>query len=81
MEPMLEGLTVVELVEWAFVPSAGAVLADWGADVVKIEHPIRGDALRGLMLPGGANDFHHRLGRDQPAEEREGDRLIDQGQA
>lgn len=23
-----------------FVPSAGAVLADWGADVVKIEHPV-----------------------------------------
>ena len=61
MEPMLEGLKVVELAEWAFVPSAGAVLADWGADVVKIEHPTRGDALRGLKLPGGADDFHHMM--------------------
>ena len=61
MEPMLEGLKVVELAEWAFVPSAGAVLADWGADVVKIEHPIRGDALRGLRLPGGADDFNHMV--------------------
>ena len=61
MEPMLEGVRVVELAEWAFVPSAGAVLADWGADVVKIEHPVRGDSLRGLMLPGGASDFHHMM--------------------
>jgi len=61
MEPMLEGLKVVELAEWAFVPSAGAVLADWGADVVKVEHPVRGDALRGLMLSGGASDFHHMM--------------------
>lgn len=61
MEPMLEGLKVIELAEWAFVPSAGAVLADWGADVIKVEHPTRGDALRGLMLPGGADDFHHMM--------------------
>ena len=61
MEPVLEGVKVIELAEWAFVPSAGAVLADWGADVVKVEHPVRGDSLRGLMLPGGASDFHHMM--------------------
>ena len=39
------------------MPSCGTVLADWGAEVIKIEHPTRGDPLRGLltsgMLPGG----------------------------
>jgi crotonobetainyl-CoA:carnitine CoA-transferase CaiB-like acyl-CoA transferase len=33
---MLSGIKVVEVSMWAFVPSAGAVLADWGADVVKV---------------------------------------------
>lgn len=36
---------------WAFVPSAGAVLSDWGADVVKIEPPA-GDPIRGLNYSG-----------------------------
>ena len=52
MEPLLEGIKVVELAEWGFVPSAAAVLADWGADVIKIEHPQRGDPMRGLMAGG-----------------------------
>ena len=29
-------------------PSAAAVLADWGAEIIKIEHPVRGDGQRGL---------------------------------
>ncbi|MDT7613816.1 MAG: hypothetical protein QOF00_1263, partial [Pseudonocardiales bacterium] len=37
--PILAGIKVVELAAWTFVPSAGAVLADWGADVIKVEHP------------------------------------------
>ena len=52
MEPLLEGIKVIELAEWGFVPSAAAVLADWGADVVKIKHPQRGDPMRGLMAGG-----------------------------
>ena len=35
-----------------FVPMAGAVLADWGADVVKVEHPDGGDPYRGLVTAG-----------------------------
>ncbi len=35
-----------------FVPAAGAVLADWGADVIKIEHPVSGDGQRGLVASG-----------------------------
>jgi crotonobetainyl-CoA:carnitine CoA-transferase CaiB-like acyl-CoA transferase len=43
---------VLEVAQWWFVPAAGAVLADWGAEVVKIEHPVRGDAQRGLAAAG-----------------------------
>jgi crotonobetainyl-CoA:carnitine CoA-transferase CaiB-like acyl-CoA transferase len=56
------GIKVVELAGWTFVPSAGAVLADWGADVIKIEHPETGDPQRGLNVgalgtsgPGGVS--------------------------
>lgn len=42
---LLQGLKVVEMATWVAGPSAAAVLADWGADVVKVESPI-GDATR-----------------------------------
>jgi crotonobetainyl-CoA:carnitine CoA-transferase CaiB-like acyl-CoA transferase len=35
----LEGIKVVELGVWVAGPAAGGILADWGADVVKIEPP------------------------------------------
>jgi crotonobetainyl-CoA:carnitine CoA-transferase CaiB-like acyl-CoA transferase len=47
----LEGISVVELGVWVAGPAAGGILADWGADVVKIEPP-EGDPARmfGRML-------------------------------
>lgn len=46
---------MVEVAQFPFTPAAGAVLADWGADVVKVEHAVTGDAQRGLRLgTGGA---------------------------
>ena len=40
-----------------FIPSGGSVLVDWGAEVLKIEHPETGDPQRGLitsgLMPGG----------------------------
>jgi crotonobetainyl-CoA:carnitine CoA-transferase CaiB-like acyl-CoA transferase len=48
----LEGIRVVEVAMWGFVPSAGAVLADWGADVIKIEHAVTGDPQRALRQTG-----------------------------
>ncbi|MER5754548.1 CoA transferase [Streptomyces sp. NPDC002088] len=45
----MEGVRVLEVAQFTFVPAAGAVLADWGADVIKIEHAERGDAQRGLV--------------------------------
>jgi crotonobetainyl-CoA:carnitine CoA-transferase CaiB-like acyl-CoA transferase len=37
---------------YGFVPSAGAVLAEWGADVIKVEHAVTGDPQRGLRQTG-----------------------------
>jgi crotonobetainyl-CoA:carnitine CoA-transferase CaiB-like acyl-CoA transferase len=48
MTKILQDVRVVELASWVFVPAAAAVLADWGADVIKIEHPLTGDPVRGL---------------------------------
>ena len=48
MYDILKGVRVVEVSSWLFVPAAGAVLADWGADVIKVEHPVTGDPIRGL---------------------------------
>jgi crotonobetainyl-CoA:carnitine CoA-transferase CaiB-like acyl-CoA transferase len=48
----LEGVRVVEVAMWGFVPSGAAVLADWGADVVKVEHAVTGDPQRGLTQMG-----------------------------
>ncbi|MBK3563068.1 CaiB/BaiF CoA-transferase family protein [Streptomyces sp. MBT62] len=49
MRRPMEGVRVLEVAQFTFVPAAGAVLADWGADVIKIEHAERGDGQRGLV--------------------------------
>jgi crotonobetainyl-CoA:carnitine CoA-transferase CaiB-like acyl-CoA transferase len=49
----LAGIRVVEVAQFVFVPSCGAVLADWGAEVVKVEHAERGDPQRGMRGLGG----------------------------
>jgi len=46
----MTGVRVLEVAQFTFTPAAGAVLAEWGADVVKVEHPVAGDAQRGLRL-------------------------------
>src|SRR3954447_8772063 len=59
MQDVLAGIRVVEVAAWTFVPISGAVLAEWGADVIKIEHPQMGDPQRGLVssgfVPGGGD--------------------------
>jgi crotonobetainyl-CoA:carnitine CoA-transferase CaiB-like acyl-CoA transferase len=49
----MKGVKMVEVAQFTFTPSAGAVLADWGADVIKIEHAVMGDAQRGLQIGTG----------------------------
>lgn len=48
----LTGIRVLEVAMYGFVPSAGAVLADWGAEVIKVEHAVSGDPQRGLRQTG-----------------------------
>lgn len=45
---MLQGLKVVELATYIAAPGAGGILADWGAEVIKIEPP-RGDPMRRFL--------------------------------
>jgi len=52
MTDVMKGVRILEVAEHTFVPSASAVLADWGAEVIKIEHAVRGDAMRGLARTG-----------------------------
>jgi crotonobetainyl-CoA:carnitine CoA-transferase CaiB-like acyl-CoA transferase len=54
MTAVMQGVRVLEVAEQTFVPAASALLADWGADVIKIEHVERGDAMRGLASTGMA---------------------------
>ena len=49
---VMQGIRILEVAEHTFVPAASAILADWGADVVKVEHAERGDAMRGLARTG-----------------------------
>ena len=48
MSGPLEGLKVLEVSNWVAVPSACAIMADMGAEVVKIEHPETGDPVRSV---------------------------------
>lgn len=52
MSRVLQGIRVVELASWTFVPAAGAALVDWGADVIKIEDVKAGDPARALVMSG-----------------------------
>ena len=64
----LDGIRVIEVASWMFIPSGGSVLVDWGADVLKVEHPVTGDPQRGLvtsgLLPGGAGAVNFMI--EQP---------------
>ena len=57
----LDGIRVIEMAGLAPAPYAGMILADFGADVFKVELPGRGDDTRGwgppfLKLPDGSDD-------------------------
>ena len=64
MTGILAGVRVLEVAEHTFVPAASALLSDWGAEIIKIEHPQRGDAMRGLAVTGTmamGSDIHALL--------------------
>jgi crotonobetainyl-CoA:carnitine CoA-transferase CaiB-like acyl-CoA transferase len=67
-KPPLDGIRVVELATWISAPFAATLLADFGADVVKIELPGDGDPMRTLgALPaeGKSGYWWSALGRNK----------------
>ena len=69
----LEGIKVLEVSNWAAAPSTCAILAELGAEVVKVEHPETGDPVRSInnspegVVPytGGINFPFQQLNRDK----------------
>ncbi len=58
MAAPLAGVRILEVATHVFVPMSGAVLSDWGAEVIKIESPDGGDPYRGLVT-AGLHKMHH----------------------
>jgi crotonobetainyl-CoA:carnitine CoA-transferase CaiB-like acyl-CoA transferase len=63
MTAPLDDITVIEIDNWMAAPSAGAILADLGATVIKVEPP-GGDPMRGMGRPpkvekGPAKDYDY----------------------
>ncbi|MBI4283154.1 MAG: CoA transferase [Chloroflexi bacterium] len=54
MTGILDGIKVAEMGQYVAIPSAGAMMADWGAEVIRIEPPT-GEALRGLRSDQGVD--------------------------
>jgi crotonobetainyl-CoA:carnitine CoA-transferase CaiB-like acyl-CoA transferase len=46
----MAGVKILEVAQFTYGPAAGGVLSDWGADVIKIEHSVTGDAQRGIQV-------------------------------
>ena len=55
---VLDGVRVVEWSTYQAGPAAGAMLADLGAEVLKIEEPVRGDGLRSFRTSAGGIPVH-----------------------
>lgn len=81
---MLDGIKVIEHATYMAAPGAGSILADWGADVIKIEPP-GGDPIRNFFATIGTDieenpvfDFDNRGKKSViiDAGQEEGRRLI-----
>src|SRR5918994_2276220 len=56
----LDGVRVLELGNYIAAPTAGRLLADFGAEVIKVERPRTGDELRNWRLYAGATSMLYR---------------------
>ncbi|GGA37034.1 CaiB/BaiF CoA transferase family protein [Sphingomonas psychrolutea] len=65
MTDIFEGVRVVELAQYVFVPAAATLLADHGAEVIKIEPPGSGDPYRTLMIGDGRETATANLAMEQ----------------
>ena len=62
---MFDGVRVLELAQYVFVPGAGMLLADQGAEVIKIETPGAGDPYRSLKVGDGREIASVNLAMEQ----------------
>ena len=58
-QPVLDGIRVVEVATFVLGPAAGTVMADFGADVIHVEHPVTGDVYRYLHQLKPLPDCEH----------------------
>ncbi|AOW93383.1 formyl-CoA transferase [Rhodococcus sp. WMMA185] len=56
----LDGVRVLELGNYIAAPTAGRILADFGAEVIKVERPRTGDELRNWRLYSGDTSMLYR---------------------
>ncbi|WP_067818141.1 CaiB/BaiF CoA transferase family protein [Nocardia inohanensis] len=56
----LDGVRVLELGNYVAAPTAGRMLGDFGAEVIKVERPKTGDELRNWRLYGGDTSMLYR---------------------
>jgi len=70
---LLRGYRVLDVSSHGAVPIAGSILADWGADVVKVEDPEHGDIIRGGTIwgvptpPGSVSHLYHIFNHNKRA--------------
>jgi crotonobetainyl-CoA:carnitine CoA-transferase CaiB-like acyl-CoA transferase len=70
---LLRGYRVLDVSSHGAVPIAGSILADWGADVIKVEDPEHGDIIRGGTIwgvptpPGGVSHLYHIFNHNKRA--------------
>jgi crotonobetainyl-CoA:carnitine CoA-transferase CaiB-like acyl-CoA transferase len=62
---IFEGVRVIELAQYVFVPAAGTLMADHGAEVFKIETPGTGDPYRTLKIGDGRETASANLAMEQ----------------
>jgi crotonobetainyl-CoA:carnitine CoA-transferase CaiB-like acyl-CoA transferase len=70
---LLKGFRVLDVSTHGVVPIAGSILADWGADVIKVEDPVHGEIMRGGTVwgvpppDGGSSHLYHTFNRGKRA--------------
>ncbi|MGA2670229.1 MAG: CoA transferase [Dehalococcoidia bacterium] len=57
MKLPLEGIRVIDAAAFGAAPLAAALLGEWGAEIIHIEHPVRGDGTRGVQSGAGIGLF------------------------
>jgi len=68
MDSGLEGIRVIETASGMAGPMAGRLLGDWGAEVIHIEHPTRGDMVRDTSSLTAITQAREESGRNIPSD-------------